>query len=36
MGEPFMTPNPITALDTASPFCLHSDGEWRGASEFLR
>jgi hypothetical protein len=31
-----LTPNPITALDAASPFCLHFGGQWRGASEFLR
>lgn len=31
-----MTHNPITSLATASPFRLHSGGQWRGASEFHR
>jgi hypothetical protein len=31
-----MMPNPITALDAASPFCLHLKAQRRGASEFLR
>ena len=28
--------NPITALDAASPVCLHAGRQWRGAIEFCR
>jgi hypothetical protein len=31
-----MTPNQITALDAAMSSPFHIEGQWRGASEFLR